>query len=602
MPVKKNIPIKYTSRDYDSIRRDLIEHAKRYYPDSFKDFSEASFGSLMIDTVSYVGDVLSFYLDYQVNESFLDTAVEYNNIVRHGRQLGYKFQGRPAATGVLSFFITVPASDTALGPNLNLLPILERGSILSAANGTTFILTESVDFANDPNVEIIAASEDEDGNTLTYALRAFGQVISGQLVTDVVRVNEFRRFFRTPIAGRNIIEVLSVVDSQGNEYFEVEHLSQNTIYVSAVNKGTDRTTVREILKPVIVPRRYVVQKEQNITFLQFGYGSEDNLKSNFVADPSNISIDLHGKEYVSSTSFDPNKLLQTDKFGVGPASTNLTVKYLITNNLNSNAAVNTVTNVVLPVMNFPAELTGVSLTQAQKNDVLGSLECTNENQIIGSLSAPSAEELKVRIGDHYAAQKRAVTKADYSAISYSMPAKFGAVKRISIQQDQDSFKRNLNMYVISEDSSGNLIETTTTIKQNLKTWLSRHKMVGDTIDILDARILNFGIEFTVIADSSANKTNVLDRCTRAIKEAIADVPYEIGEPVYISDLFKVLNFVDGVTDTVEVRLLSRIGGNYSDLDLILDDMIDADGRVMTPPDNVIMEMKFPFRDIVGIIR
>jgi hypothetical protein len=602
MPVKKNIPIKYTSRDYDSIRRDLIEHAKRYYPDSFKDFSEASFGSLMIDTVSYVGDVLSFYLDYQVNESFLDTAVEYNNIVRHGRQLGYRFQGRPAATGVLSFFITVPASDTALGPNLNLLPILERGSILSAANGTTFILTESVDFANDPNVEIIAASEDEDGNTLTYALRAFGQVISGQLVTDVVRVNEFRRFFRTPIAGRNIIEVLSVVDSQGNEYFEVEHLSQNTIYVSAVNKGSDRTTVREILKPVIVPRRYVVQKEQNITFLQFGYGSEDNLKSNFVADPSNISIDLHGKEYVSSTSFDPNKLLQTDKFGVGPANTNLTVKYLITNNLNSNAAVNIVTNVVLPVMNFPAELTGVSLTQAQKNDVLGSLECTNENQIIGSLSAPSAEELKVRIGDHYAAQKRAVTKADYSAISYSMPAKFGAVKRISIQQDQDSFKRNLNMYVISEDSSGNLIETTTTIKQNLKTWLSRHKMVGDTIDILDARILNFGIEFTVIADSSANKTNVLDRCTRAIKEAIADVPYEIGEPVYISDLFKVLNFVDGVTDTVEVRLLSRIGGNYSDLDLILDDMIDADGRVMTPPDNVIMEMKFPFRDIVGIIR
>jgi len=602
MPVKKNIPIKYTSRDYDSIRRDLIEHAKRYYPDSFKDFSEASFGSLMIDTVSYVGDVLSFYLDYQVNESFLDTAVEYNNIVRHGRQLGYKFQGRPAATGVLSFFITVPASDTALGPNLNLLPILERGSILSAANGTTFILTESVDFANDPNVEIIAASEDEDGNTLTYALRAFGQVISGQLVTDVVRVNEFRRFFRTPIAGRNIIEVLSVVDSQGNEYFEVEHLSQNTIYVSAVNKGSDRTTVREILKPVIVPRRYVVQKEQNITFLQFGYGSEDNLKSNFVADPSNISIDLHGKEYVSSTSFDPNKLLQTDKFGVGPANTNLTVKYLITNNLNSNAAVNTVTNVVLPVMNFPAELTGVSLTQAQKNDVLGSLECTNENQIIGSLSAPSSEELKVRIGDHYAAQKRAVTKADYSAISYSMPAKFGAVKRISIQQDQDSFKRNLNMYVISEDSSGNLIETTTTIKQNLKTWLSRHKMVGDTIDILDARILNFGIEFTVIADSSANKTNVLDRCTRAIKEAIADVPYEIGEPVYISDLFKVLNFVDGVTDTVEVRLLSRIGGDYSDLDLILDDMIDADGRVMTPPDNVIMEMKFPFRDIVGIIR
>ena len=139
MPIKKNIPVKYTSRDYDSIRRDLIEHAKRYYPDTFKDFSEASFGSLMIDTVSYVGDVLSFYLDYQVNEGFLDTAIEYNNVVRHGAQMGYKFQGRPAATGILSFFITVPASDSTIGPNLDLLPILERGSVFSSTTDKTSI-------------------------------------------------------------------------------------------------------------------------------------------------------------------------------------------------------------------------------------------------------------------------------------------------------------------------------------------------------------------------------------------------------------------------------------------------------------------------------
>ena len=345
-----------------------------------------------------------------------------------------------------------------------------------------------------------------------------------------------------------------------------------------------------------------MQKEQNITFLQFGYGSEDNLKSNLVADPSNISINLHGKEYISNTSFDPNKLLQTDKFGVGPANTNLTVKYLITSALNSNAPVKSVTKVVLPVMSFPAELNGTTLSNTDKNNVIASLECINENQIIGSLSAPSAQELKVRIGDNFASQKRAVTKSDYAAMAYSMPAKFGGVKRIAIYQDQDSFKRNLNMYVISENSTGKLTTTSSTIKTNLRTWLLKHKMVNDTIDILDARILNFGIEFNLIANKSANKTAVLDNCVRRLKEFLADNKYEIGEPVYLSDVYKILNLTPGVVDTTDVRLLARIGGEYSDLDLILEDLLDADGRVLTPPDNVIMEMKFPFKDIVGIIR
>ena len=600
---KRNIPIKYTSRDYDSIRRDLIEHANRYYPDSFKDFSEASFGSLMIDTVSYVGDVLSFYLDYQVNEGFLESAIEYNNVVRHGHQMGYKFQGRPAASGILSFYIVVPAADNGLGPNTDLLPILERGSVFATPDGgSSYILLESVNFADDPSLEIIAASEDENGNTLTYAIRGHGQVMAGQLATDTVRVNEFRRFFRTPIAGRNVIEVLSVTDSQGNEYFEVDHLSQNTVYISAVNKGSDRSTVKQILKPVIVPRRFVVQKEQNITFLQFGYGSEDNLKSNLIADPTNISLDLHGKEYIASTSFDPNKLLETDKFGVAPSNTTLTVRYLITNIPNSNASTNSVTRVVTPIMSFPSELQGVALGRSQKSDVLASLECTNEEQIIGSLSQPTAEELKIRIGDNFAAQKRAVTKNDYAALAYTMPAKFGAIKRVTILQDQDSFKRNLNLHVIAEDPSGNLTAPTATIKNNLRTWLSRYKMINDTIDILDAKVLNFGIEIVAVAERGSNKVNVLDKIVARIKEEVADVAYEIGEPLYISDLFRTINLVPGVLDTIEVNLVPRIGGDYSDLDLVLEDMLDADGRVLTPPDNVILEMKFPFRDIIGIIK
>jgi len=90
---KKLVPIDYTSREFESIRRDLIDLASRFYPDSFQDFSEGSFGAMMIDSVAYVGDQLSLYLDYNVNEAFLDTSYQLSNIMRHGRVLGYKAQG-----------------------------------------------------------------------------------------------------------------------------------------------------------------------------------------------------------------------------------------------------------------------------------------------------------------------------------------------------------------------------------------------------------------------------------------------------------------------------------------------------------------------------
>lgn len=114
---KRTIPINYTSRDFETIKRDLVEHARRYYPDNFKDFSENSFGSLMLDTVAYVGDILSFYLDYAVNESYISTSIEYDNIVKLSRQMGYKYKRNAAATGVLSFYILVPASADGVEPD-----------------------------------------------------------------------------------------------------------------------------------------------------------------------------------------------------------------------------------------------------------------------------------------------------------------------------------------------------------------------------------------------------------------------------------------------------------------------------------------------------
>ena len=141
---RKKSPINFTSREYDSIRSELVKHAKRYYPDSFRDFSEASFGALMLDSVAYIGDQLSFYLDYQANESFLDTATEYNNIIKIARQMGYKFRGRPSSSGEATFYILVPANSLGLGPDSRYMPVLKKGSEFVSTSGVPFILNEDL--------------------------------------------------------------------------------------------------------------------------------------------------------------------------------------------------------------------------------------------------------------------------------------------------------------------------------------------------------------------------------------------------------------------------------------------------------------------------
>ena len=128
MSKTRTVSIKYTSREFESIKQDLVDYIKRYYPDSFRDFNEASFGALMIDTVAYIGDILSFYIDYQANETFLETAAEYENILKLGKQLGFKFRGAASSVGNAAFYALVPATTTGIGPDQAYMPVLKKGS------------------------------------------------------------------------------------------------------------------------------------------------------------------------------------------------------------------------------------------------------------------------------------------------------------------------------------------------------------------------------------------------------------------------------------------------------------------------------------------
>ena len=600
---KKKIPINYTSRDYEAIKNDLVQHAKKYYPDTYKDFNEAGFGSLMLDTVAYIGDILSFYLDYQANESFLDTAVEYNNVVRHVKQLGYQFRGNPSAYGVCSFYVLVPVSSTARGPDRRYLPIMRRFSEFSSIDGTSYLLNEDVDFANSEN-EVVVARVDSEGTPTAFAVKAFGEVISGDIMQDVISIGDYQSFREVRLEGNNVAEVFSVMDSEGHEYFEVPYLSENVIYKPVINPNNHLDQVSSLLKPIVVPRRFVVEQDRqgaaNLlnTFLVFGAGSEEELALESVADPSEVVLQKHGKEYTADTAFDPAKLLSTEKFGVGPANTKLTVRYRV----NSSENVNAMSDAVKEVVNarFLFRDRG-QLDQAQMDVVIDSLEVTNEDPIVGDITLPNSEEVRRRAKDHFATQNRAVTRQDYVSMSYAMPERFGAIKRANIITDKDSFRRNLNLYVISEARNGTLVETNNTIKQNLRVWLNRNKMINDTVDILDAKVLNLEIHFDAIADSAANKHDVLNEAVAAIRYEFRN-HFDVGEPLYFNRVHTALKRVNKISDVVNIRVEQKSGGRYSDLRLDLDSYLSPDNRYLAVPENVILEIKFSGEDIKGTIK
>ena len=599
MAIKSKKPaIDYTSRDFNSIRDDLVSYAKRYYPDKIKDFSQPSFGALMLDTVAYVGDLLSFYLDYQANESFLSTAIEYNNVVKLARTLGYKIQTNPSSFGTLTCYVLVPTESDTVAPDENYMPILKRGSTFSSTNGTLFTLVEDIDFSDSKLERVVAQTDPQSGAPLKYAIRAYGQVVSGEIGVETIDVGEYSKFPKFQLGTRNIAEILSIVDSENNKYYEVDHLTQDVIYIPIVNLSENRDTVRNILKPVSVSRRFTVEKTALDTFVQFGDGT-DETEIQYL-DPSNVVLDTFAKTHITDASFDPSILNKSGKLGVAPSNTSLLVTFRLNTVENVNAAANTITNVESSILSFRNPDT---LSVAQINQVRTSLEVTNEEALVGDIDLPTSEEIKIRAYANFATQNRAVTKQDYISVIYNMPSKFGAIKRASINLDTNSYnQRNLNLYVVSEDSNNKLVKTNNTIKQNLKNWLTQYKMISDTVDILDAKIVNFGIKYTVKGMPDVNQFLVLDDANKAIRQFYEDRFFEIGEPLLVTDVFGILKNVGTVLDVTNVELFIKTGDSYASAPFGVDEFLNADGTMLIPPGDCIFELKFPTSDILGTIK
>jgi hypothetical protein len=596
---KKVVPVNYTARDFNSIKNELTEYARRYYSDTFRDFNEASFGALMLDTVAYVGDMLSFYMDYQANESFVDTSIEYDNVVNHARRLGYKYRGNPTSTGMGTFYVLIPANNLGT-PDTDYMPTLKRGSSFSSTNGNLYMLNEDIDIGHANNEIVVARVDDDTGLPTWFAVKAHGQLISGTRALATVSIGEFKKFRRIQIEDDNVAEIISITDSEGHTYHEVDYLSQNVVYKAVKNlnySGADGE-VQHLLKPFVVPRRFVVEQERGSTYIQFGYGSDSELSANSVAEPSTVALNQWGKEHITDESFDPSKLMETDKFGVVPSNTVLSIIYRTNSSGIVNAAVDSIIEVIDPVLRFK----NISILSTETiGYIYDNIEITNEEPIIGDVNTATVTELKRRAKDQYARQNRAVTKQDYVSTVYSMPPKFGSILRCNIIRDHNSLKRNLNLYVVSEDSNGDLVRTNDSVKSNLKVWLGKNKMINDTIDILDARILNLSIEFSVLGDVDENRYDIIERCRQNLNSELARLP-DVGDPFYITDLQDILKSTLGVTDVIDVVVRQKVGAGYADLNFDVDANTSADGRYISLEEDMIWEIKNLAADIRGVVK
>jgi len=596
MSEKKTFSIDYTSRDFASIKQELVDHAKRYYPTTFQDFNEAGFGSLMLDTVSYIGDILSFYVDYQANESFVDTASEFQNLVSLGNQTGFKLQQNASSHGIATLFVLIPANSSATGPDPRYIPILKNGTALTSHSGARFTLDEDVNFIDGDTV--VARVDATTGAPTYFAIKNYGAVSSGELTNTTIEVGKYQKYRTIKVNDANITEIVSMIDSDGHQYYEVDYLSQNIVMKSSPNRDPDTmASVREVLKPLVVPRRFTTKVSDTGITIQFGTGAEEGTNDRPL-DPSSVAMKMYGKKYISDVEMDPSKFLQSDSLGVSPSNTQLTVTYRRNTKTDTNISANTLTTVSIPSLEF-ADVTNLDL--AKVKEIRSSLEATNAEPIVGSIRNNDIEDLRKRVMNVFSNQRRAVTLDDYETISYSMPYKFGALKRVKAIQNPNPRRGNLSIAVIAESADTTLTPANSVLKDNLKTWLDKSRMVSDVVEIVDAKVINFGIDFTVVGDLSKDSSIILQNCITELTLWLHTKP-DIGENFYITDVYKTLKDVIGVIDVVDVNVKVKNGGSYSPTTFDIPTNLSADGRAVLMPRNAIYEIKYPNIDIKGTVR
>jgi len=597
---------KYLNKDFDGFRADLYEHARVHFPDRIKDFSETGLGGLFLDLASYVGDVQSFYMDHQFHELNPETAVEPRNIQAHIRSAGVEIVGASPSVVNITFSVEVPA-DTSVSPPVpskTAMPILYTGTRVQARNGIQFELTEDIDFADVDSTGALLAnvriSQRDANNQVTYFVLERTEIgISGFRATESFTVGTFEAFKKFTLDQENVTQVVSARDSQGNTYYEVGYLAQDTIYQALTNQNDDGDLVKENLQIIPCPYRFLREMsiDTRLTTLTFGGGNAESLDNDIVPDPSEFSLPLYGKKTFSRFTLNPTSLLRTTTLGVIGTNTAITVEYRYGGGLSHNIGAGSISNIISLAIGFPR-----SPTPDVSARVRQSLSARNDQPASGGEDAPNLDDLKLRVGGARAAQARIVTKPDLLARVYTMPANFGRVFRASIRSNPSNPLSSL-LYIISRNTSGQLIVSPDSLKKNLARYLNTYRMISDAIDVLDAQVINLQVEFVLVVDPNYNRALVLNNVLARLKQYFNIKFFEIDQPIVLDDIRNIIYNNTGVLSLQSLNIRNVIGTigtrTYSEVQFDVGANTNR-GLVIGPPGS-IFEVRFKDNDLVGSV-
>ena len=423
----------YLAKDFSDLRADLTRYAQTFFPDKIKDFSEAGLGGMFIDLAASVGDTMSYYLDHQFNELSWSDSVELGNIERHLRNAGVKITGASPATVTLTFFIEVPAISTTSGyiPDETAIPILLAGTVSTSVNRVNFTLMDDIDFNERDRDNFLKATvnigeTDDFGNPLTFVLSKEGVATSSTRTSENFSVPDgYNPFFSVNLANSNVSRIVSVTDSEGNSYYEVDSLTQDMVYTQVTNYSYDNQEVNENLALMPAPRRFTSSTNISTRTTTLTFGGGDNAQdAKTTLDPSSIALPLYGKTAITRYSLDPNSLLKSKTLGIAPSNTTLTVQYEYGGGINHNIAAKSIRSVSKVAMTFPG-FPGNTVSLA----VRSSIDVINYGNASGGTNQPTIQDLRLQIPSARNSQLRVVTKQDLIARVYSLPTKFGKVSK-----------------------------------------------------------------------------------------------------------------------------------------------------------------------------
>lgn len=594
---------RYLNKDFDALRNDLLTYARSYFPDNIRDFSEASLGGLLLDMAAYVGDVQSYYLDHQFHESFPETSIEPNNIERHLRRAGVPIVGASPAVVTVTFFIRVPTDGTNTGnPDTTSLPIIKEGTIVKSTNGVEFELTENIDFS-ETRVDGALKASITVGNTnannvpQNYILSRDGICISGKRVTENFPISTFIPFRSITLSNPNVSEIIKIADSSGNEYYEVESLTQDTVYKRVANIGYDQKLVPENIVPIPAPYRFTKNTalQSRTTSLVFGGGKASTINDDIIPDPSEFALPLYGKKTFSRFTINPGNLLQTTTFGVITENTTLNVQYRYGGGVKHNVEAETIINVSSLNIFFPRNpLPSVAAFVRNSVDVI------NLDSASGGEDPPTISELKAKIPAFLGMQNRIVSKEDLLARVYTLPSNFGRVYRAAIEPNPNNPLAS-QLFVICRNEFNSLIVAPDTLKKNLASYLNQYRLISDAIDILDARVINLTLKFTVVTDPTQNREIILRNVLSKIKEYFNIKNFEINQPIILSDIQNIIFNVEGVASIVSLsigNIYNNVEGRtYSDEQFNVN--ANTKNNMVFGPPGSIFEIKYSDYDIIG---